>query len=426
MKTLSGVKRKIFQFCRNVDEGRYKTRFNTIFQGKSRIEIGLTGIIPDDEGDSCTSYQEIESFLNGVGYEILDYKKGYASKKSDPKNCPVKIGKLLKKNKPLLDKFRDCPDRQSVKLVLSRHPYDIACASYGQDWDSCLNFEDGGYSVYLRQSVKYGNLLVCYTVSDSNIKSKPLGRCFIFEYLDYKWGNTFLKADRQTYGIFNEKFRKFLDDWLDINYNQPKVFKMKVDEVCVRFPAAAYNDNMPDLMIIQNKKIMTDIKFVRKLINTGTLCSYLKKKYEYNEEDLIRELKFYIQYHENYLGLYSKMHPEERKISKNISDYKKLLSVLEGGQSGSIKFDENYIDFIMKIGFKIDKNEYLEKYILKRYNDSTNPFVFNLIHKYCCILKGKTDWKRGAGLAKEIYDNHYVRKPKTNYSTILEKLGSPA
>lgn len=83
---------------------------------------------------------EIIDFINNLGYEIVNYKKGHA-KRPDSKRT-IRIGLILSKASPeLLSVYNRSPSRISGEflVVISQNPYDIAKMSTDRRWISCLD-----------------------------------------------------------------------------------------------------------------------------------------------------------------------------------------------------------------------------------------------------------------------------------------------
>lgn len=87
---------------------------------------------------------DVKKHLVANGYKITDYKAGLATKVGED-NRQLRIGKILNRtgaSDELFQKFDKDPARQGIKtnehhIVISRHPYDVAAMSSGQNWESC-------------------------------------------------------------------------------------------------------------------------------------------------------------------------------------------------------------------------------------------------------------------------------------------------
>ena len=245
--------------------GLYKNNFTELFQDKKdRLEIPLVN--DNIDHTNSDSYKIINSYLTENGYQIDDYVGGYAIKKGDKNK--FKIGKIIKHNKYLVTNFRDCVYRQKIKLVISRHPYDIACASWGQEWDSCLNIEDGINRNSIHDMIIANSCMIAYTVSATS--NTPLGRCFIIPYYNYDSGDFWLHPASLPYGLFPEECRNFLKNWLNENYNEKFLApKMKSKDMVVefKFPNDLVYDNDDDQVVKYFNYNHMDKLTIRKHIN---------------------------------------------------------------------------------------------------------------------------------------------------------------
>mgnify|MGYP001588773498 FL=1 len=240
MKTLTCEQKLVYKKAIKLSRGLYKHNFTELFpDSKDRIEIQLDNV----DYTVSDSYKLVNNYLNENGYNVDDYIGGYATK-IGVKN-KYKIGKIIKHNKYLTSNFRDCVYRQNIKLIISRHPYDIACASWDQDWTSCLNIEDGHNKECLHDMIIANSCMIAYTVSETN--NTPLGRCFIIPYYNYDTGDLWLHPASTPYGLFPKECRSSLQDWLNINYNERYVVpKLGKSNVIFKFPNDLVYDNEDD------------------------------------------------------------------------------------------------------------------------------------------------------------------------------------
>jgi len=175
---------------------------NRVFGKKDRLvydlDIDNSKIIKSNK-----VFLSARDVLVKAGYSLEtaeDYIKGVAYAKDDKdKKQPTRIGKILQKNidnsdkysvdiKKLADSFRDDPvrtakNKNSFKVVISRHPYDIAGMSTDRSWRSCMDLgfdpieyytdnefpEDGGSnSEYVSEDIKAGTI-VAYLISSDDV-----------------------------------------------------------------------------------------------------------------------------------------------------------------------------------------------------------------------------------------------------------------
>lgn len=378
MRTLSGEEKQVFKKAKKLSRGLYKNNFPELFPNKKdRLEIPITDI----DYKNSQSFKLVDNYLKSNGYQINDYINGYAIKKGD-KNI-YKIGKLVKNNTYIANHFRDCIYRQKFKIVVSRHPYDIACASWNQDWDSCLNFEDGFNVESIHDMVIANSCMIAYLVSAT--KNTVLGRCFIIPYYNYDSGDYWLYTSNTAYGLFTKDMLHFLRKWLDENYNKKYIApKLNTLDVIVKFkfPNDLVYDN-DDIKTIKyfNAKYMNKYA-IRKHLNENTLENILKECYkingEYHQLDLVlEETKNWYEYHKSY------------GRNENLRDMKKkrfLLYWLEGKEP---KEDESkeYFNYISRYNLMIDGS-----YMIQRLIDDEYVFCRYQLTKYLTLIKYQIVW----------------------------------
>lgn len=386
MKTLTGEHKKVFKKSKKLNRGLYLNNFSELFpNGKHRFEIPISNI----DYKNSKSFKIIENYLKQEGYEITDYIKGHAFKKND-KNI-YKIGKIIKNNTYISKKFRDCVFRQKHKLIISRHPYDIACASWEQDWESCLNFENGMHRKYLNEMIMSCSCLITYLVSAT--KNTNLGRIFIFPYYDYKSGDYWLFTSDTGYGLFPKECKIFLREWLNKNYNEKYVLpRLLSDDILVNFriPENLVYDNYDKRKLtVFNENKMCKYK-IRKLVNENTIEKYLKSIYNcdyggdglYGKMDLIHsEIKKWYEYHNSY---------GRNKNCREMKNKKFLLYWIENSEPEENEVSE-YLNYLYKNNLKINKSNRIQKWVLElKHQDMKSK-----ITKYLNIVNEKIDWDDG-------------------------------
>ena len=200
-----------------------KKRYDDLFEGKNRIYIPLKSSFKDEK----TVNPKIENMLKKYGWEIINYKDGYAKEKNG-KNI-IKIGKLLKRLFPLddilLKEFNNDPIRQTSKkedllVVISRHPYDIAGMSTDRGWTSCMNLVDGCNKNKVKYDIRGGSIIAYLIKKEDKNINKPIARLLMKPYFIIdKNGNSiedksFLIPDK-IYGTANKNFTDTVMNWLE-------------------------------------------------------------------------------------------------------------------------------------------------------------------------------------------------------------------
>jgi hypothetical protein len=166
--------------------------------------------------------QDVKDFLAWFQYPIDNSVLGTCIDKDGRK---IKIGRLLAKlgKSDLLRSWERSRSGQlknlsNLRVVISRHPYDVMGASTGRGWTTCFNLQDktydGRYTYQLKSIIKQG-ALVAYLIrkGDENIKN-PISRILI-----ERGSPTRIHPDDKMYGTYVREFENFVQDWCD-KYNK--------------------------------------------------------------------------------------------------------------------------------------------------------------------------------------------------------------
>lgn len=127
--------------------------------------------------------QEVTVWLENLGLVMHDYAAGHARGHAP---TPLRIGKLMQKH-PVPDylktEFENDPTRnRNLRVVISRHPRDIARVSTGRDWHTCLSALDTQWGAVPRDIEKES--LVAYIIKDDDPDiTAPLARIRILPYV---------------------------------------------------------------------------------------------------------------------------------------------------------------------------------------------------------------------------------------------------
>ena len=242
--------------------GSGQKKLNDLFKGKDRlifdIDVEVVDIINPDENPLIAKIQDILVKQGILIHTKKDYIKGIAYKESDKnKKQPLKIGRLLYKlntaeGNALGDAFRDDPlrsakDQESFKVVISRHPYDIAGMSTDRNWTSCMNLglkgihykdrDSGINKAYVPKDIAAGSI-IAYLTSSSDVHEngkmaikRPLARILLkpHDNIDRSTGDIAYSMGK-VYGSANSTFSNFVRMWV-INYlnvnTEGKVYKLR-------------------------------------------------------------------------------------------------------------------------------------------------------------------------------------------------------
>lgn len=192
-------------------------RYSEIFNGKNRIyidynEVETTKKISDVQ-------KSVTSLLKEKGYTIKNYIEGTASKETNSNE--FKIGKILQridtviKNQFDSDATRDCVkvNKSGLKIVISKHPLDIASMSTGRGWSSCMDIRIGQNKRYVKEDIREGTL-VAYLIKDTDLNIKhPIARVLIKPYVNAK-KNVMLITENRVYGTTKKGFQESITAWL--------------------------------------------------------------------------------------------------------------------------------------------------------------------------------------------------------------------
>jgi HEAT repeat protein len=150
---------------------------NHVFpKGQDKLEIPLKM----DEGP-VEPHPDVQKHLEDNGYTISDYRGGYAT---DKYGRSTSIGKILNKTKAPQDitsAFLNDPKRAASsvaqpKIIISRHPHDVAGMSTDRGWRSCMTMGGGCNEHYLRHDIQNGTHVAYLVRPEDNDIKKPMAR----------------------------------------------------------------------------------------------------------------------------------------------------------------------------------------------------------------------------------------------------------
>jgi hypothetical protein len=285
---------------------------NKIFGKKDRLIYDIDLDVSDLISLDNPIIYKISSFISDKypDYEIKsvsDYINGYAFKKEDEeKKQPLRIGKMLtkfsgeKEIDDLLKSFKNDPLRSTkkhnkYKVVISRHPYDIAGMSTDRHWHSCMNlgykgiqYSNQGPGVnkqYVQNDIFEGSI-IAYLISPTDVHEngkpairRPLSRILMKPHINTNNRNDYAYSKGRTYGAANPKFSDFIEKWLIENINN------NTKEKQYFMPSSLY----PDGDISPNFKVITLISKVANRLFFNYLDSTDAKYYNKFEVISIEE-----------------------------------------------------------------------------------------------------------------------------------------
>lgn len=192
-------------------------RYSELFKNKHRIYLDVE--LVEKNNKASTIQLLVTEVLTKNGYQVDDYLSGTAHKIDNVKN-EMKIGKILQridgdlKNKFDSDPLRDASkiSKSNLKVVISKHPLDIASMSTGRGWSSCMDIRNGQNRRYVKEDIREGTL-VAYLIKDTDLDIKnPIGRILIKPFVQKR--KVALVPEDKTYGTSGPGFRETINKWL--------------------------------------------------------------------------------------------------------------------------------------------------------------------------------------------------------------------
>lgn len=202
------------------------------FNDQGRLEIPLE----HTEENSAIS-PEIEQHLNKKGYKPIS--KNLAVDSTGKRQ--MKIGKLLADNPELqkqhaLSGAKSGSDNKNVKIIISRHPHDVAGMSTDRGWTSCMNMEDKcdlnlSKNKYLPQEIKHGTHVAYLVNNDDNDIKKPIARIALKPFHGVDTGHTILQPEEKVYGTAPSDFLNTIKKWTKNNFPKQDLMYQKNKQV---------------------------------------------------------------------------------------------------------------------------------------------------------------------------------------------------
>lgn len=215
-------------------------------------------------GKSEDMHRVQEVFLEKPVEARKNYTEGYYI--SPVTNTKISIGKMLnliKTKDPefaalgqyTVDEFNKVfntrPAGFKGKIVISRHPYDIAGMSTDRGWDSCMNLVPSpnkeNYSEYVEPTIMSGALIAYLAKEDDTNIKNPTSRLLIKpfvkkgEEMDFDNPNWILRVS-DVYGRSYTKFMSVVQEWADKNWNEKILAKQEDGTLEFEFNTDLYKE----------------------------------------------------------------------------------------------------------------------------------------------------------------------------------------
>lgn len=297
---------------------------NTLFKnGQHHVELGSVDTSFPDK-----IRHHVESNGDSVDHDgNVTTKNAYGGTKTT--TIDKYLGKSLKSKskeeasdiQSELTNWRKNKDRSNTRLVLSRHPADIASASTGTHWTSCADLrdgidEDGGLARdKMENEIKNGTLIALHVHKDAkpnedgSYDSKDIiGRTLV--KLHHGKNENTLFRERKSYGAFPKDGERKVDSFLDKNTPRNELSYQKNSQV--------YNDDAQDHKYIVSKIDINNPEHAKIAAEAG-MTGDLKLE-SHHIDSIIKNAK-----------------------STNVID-----SLAFGARDGKIKLEPHHIDHIIK------------------------------------------------------------------------------
>jgi hypothetical protein len=228
MKHLIDIKNFLFEALTPEFQKKYKKHFeerpkevidrlNRLLDNKERVYI------PYNSNTISETQLKVKSFLEELGYTIMDYKLNQAVQIENNKRT-IRISKLLAKTPELLKEFTlddtraNTRARSEFSIVLTSNYEDVAGMSFDRCWtNSCLDIKYGENAHYVKDEVQKGTVVAYLIKSDDLNVEEPLGRVNIKPYYNFKEDKEVIYVlDHRVYGnVPDEKlFKEIISSYL--------------------------------------------------------------------------------------------------------------------------------------------------------------------------------------------------------------------
>ena len=187
-------------------------------EGHDRIEIPLHASETPVE-----AHPAVKQHLESNGYQVKDYRAGIASDKA---GRDIKIGKVLERTKAPDDvkkTFANDPNRATstkdsmLKVVISKHPHDVAGMSTDRGWKSCMTMGTGCNQHYLKKDVEHGTHVAYLVHKDDDDINFPISRIALKPFVGDK-GHQVIRPEETGYGTSDSSFHKTVNDFTEKHY----------------------------------------------------------------------------------------------------------------------------------------------------------------------------------------------------------------
>lgn len=405
---------------------KFRDKINTItrnfvfspwFNGQERIYIPFQNTSQTSNiAEEINEY--LKNFHGGVsgfplspgGYEITDYKMGFAKPIGAVKSNVYKISKILDtiqvqeiakndnefqngeiskiKHQEILKMIKDFDvkkdfendpvrvKKDTLYVVISSNVHDLASMSTGRGWTSCMNLSDGSHAKDVYCEVKDGGFVAYLIRDDDKDIEHPMARIHIRRF-DNKKGDSIALPEESVYGAEVPGFIDVVKNWLASKQGdiKPGAYKRK---------GGSYSDTFQKTHIIEPKtkeqieRIINNEKY-SKNAKSYAIESMLKTDHSWDNDFLLKVKNMCIKGYENFANGFALKYPET--ISKK--DFKDIMVISrKEGQDKLLKKFPQYIDEEI-VALVSDKSVFANTKVEKQakqqiMNDFLNTFNYNV------------------------------------------------
>jgi len=217
-------KRKVDKWAANITDKSY-SHSHKVFGSSTNTRL----TIPLEGGDTTevSAPAEVIKFLSSKGYNVSGDIASRKVRVNHPtlgvqeKEVQEKIGKELEKtgaSNALKNQYANSISKQGSKLnskdlkvIISRHPYDVAGMSTDRGWTSCMHLDSGYEADHLEHEIKNGTHVAYLVKKDDTNIDHPIARIALKQY-DNEKGEVAMMPDK-VYGLNDSNFINTVNAW---------------------------------------------------------------------------------------------------------------------------------------------------------------------------------------------------------------------
>lgn len=197
---------------------------NHVFGNQDRVAIPINHFDSPNIPDA-----QVRNHLEKHGYTIKDYRAGIATlHREGQKPRDFSIGNILNRlgASPSLvrrftnDQTRSVKSLNGLKIIISRHPHDVAGMSTDRGWTSCMTLDtEFPDTLALKKDVQRGTHTAYLVHHDDDEIKNPIARIAMkpFHSIDDQ-NEKILRPEAKTYGAQSDSFYNSVRDWSEQHF----------------------------------------------------------------------------------------------------------------------------------------------------------------------------------------------------------------